>query len=254
MKRVWKGLAILATAVVICGVIAGVWSYFYTADLPATSQLHEFDPAMASEARLRLCDGSEAVIPIVPHDNFGNYVLSGVVAAEGQPDSRSPFRALIADFASDVQPRVGRYSWEIARSLVCNKPSRLGRQFEEVRVANAIERKFNHPQILTMYLNRVYLSTNTYGIEAGANLYFGKHASDLSLEEAALLVGLIRAPNRYSPKLHPERAIERRNSVLDEMVNQGSVSRADADRAKTIGLRMRGDLQQPVSLPWNSLR
>jgi membrane peptidoglycan carboxypeptidase len=77
-----------------------------------------------------------------------------------------------------------------------------------------------------------YFGTGAYGVEAAARKYFAKSASSLTLEEAALLVGLIKSPNYYSPQAHRERALERRNVVLDEMVAQGSVSRIDAALAK----------------------
>jgi penicillin-binding protein 1A len=241
MKRIWKGLGTLAFIAVTAVAAAAGWLYFYTADLPPTSQLQEFNPATESEALVRFCDGTEAVAHVVPSDKLGHYLLRAVTVAEGQPDPRSPFYAVIRDFPR--QRQYGRYSWQIARTLVCEKRSQYGRVLEELRVANAIERKFEKPEILTIYLNRVYLGAGTYGVEAGANRYFGKPASNLSLEQAALLVSLIRAPSRYSPTAHRDRALQRRNSVLDGMVNQGSVSRADADRAKAAGLSLRRDIQ-----------
>jgi membrane peptidoglycan carboxypeptidase len=105
-----------------------------------------------------------------------------------------------------------------------------------LRLADRIQRHFSQRQVITIYLNRVYLGENTYGIEDASRRYFGKHALDLSLDEAALLAGLIRSPNHNSPIAHPDRAVERRNLVLDRMVADGTVSRAEADR---VNLRYR---------------
>jgi membrane peptidoglycan carboxypeptidase len=80
-------------------------------------------------------------------------------------------------------------------------------------LAEQIQRHFNQRQVLTIYLNRVYLGENTYGVEDASMRYFGKYAFDLSLDEAALLAGLIRSPRRDSPIVHPERAVERRNHL-----------------------------------------
>jgi membrane peptidoglycan carboxypeptidase len=108
----------------------------------------------------------------------------------------------------------------------------LNRQFQELRLANAINRAFDQEDVLTIYLNRVYLGPNVYGIEAAAKRYLGKNASDMTLEESAAMVSMIRSPRMYSLLLHPDRATQRRDSILDEMVIEGSVSQADADRAK----------------------
>lgn len=234
--QVVKKAAVILGAFLLCAGAGAAWLYFYTADLPPISQLEPFNPASESELHLRFCDGTDALVHVVPYDKLGHFVLAALAAAEGKPDPRSPYRLLIVDLMSDAHPHSGRYSFQIARTLTCERRSSLRRQFQELRIASAVHRHFSGKQIVTVYLNRVYLGTNAYGVEAGANKYFGKHASALSLEEAALLVGLIRAPNQYSPTSHPDRAIERRNSILDEMVSQDSVSRADADRAKTAGL------------------
>ena len=92
-------------------------------------------------------------------------------------------------------------------------------------------------ELIIMYLNSVCLGSETYGIESGSEQYFGKTASKLTLEEAALLVGMIRAPGIYSPVNHPDRAEQRRNTILDDMVVQGSVTRSDADRAKAVPIQ-----------------
>jgi membrane peptidoglycan carboxypeptidase len=76
------------------------------------------------------------------------------------------------------------------------------------------------------------------GIDAGAEKYFGKSASQLKLEETAALVGMIRSPRIYSPVAHPDRAAQRRNSILDGMAVQGIVTQIEADRAKDIPIRM----------------
>jgi penicillin-binding protein 1A len=81
-------------------------------------------------------------------------------------------------------------------------------------------------------LNRVYLGENTYGVEDASRRYFEKHVSDLSLDEAALLVGLIRSPNHDSPINRPDRAVGRRNWVIDQMMAEKTVSKEEAERAK----------------------
>jgi membrane peptidoglycan carboxypeptidase len=160
-----------------------------------------------------------------------------VTAAEGKPDNRSPFLSLF------FQPRdrhVATYQTQLARSIACTQPhgSMLKWHFQVLRLDNAINRKFGEEELLTIYLNRVDLGSHVYGIENGAKKYFGKPASQLTLDETAVLVGMIRSPHFYSPSAHPDRAAQRRNSILDDMVAQGSVTQNDADAAKAIPLQV----------------
>jgi hypothetical protein len=129
---------------------------------------------------------------------------------------------------------------------------KLNRQFQELRLANAINRAFDQEDVLTIYLNRVYLGPNVYGIEAAAKRYLGKNASDMTLEESAAMVSMIRSPRMYSPLLHPDRATQRRDSILDEMVIEGSVSQADADRAKSRAGSLFGVVCEQSPLPSKS--
>ena len=229
MRRVLKAIELLGVATLACaiGLLAGL--YFYTGDLPPVSQLRKFQGISDSEAQLRSCDGAEQTIAVVPAEKLGPNTVASLVAAEGKVDVRSPF---IASFFPAKEQHTVPYQIQLARSLVCTKGSELTRQFQELRLANAINRDFAQEDLLTIYLNRVYFGPNVYGIEGAAKRYFRKNASNLTLEESALLVSLIRAPHFYSPLLHPERAVERRNSILNEMVVERSVSQSDADRAK----------------------
>jgi len=99
-------------------------------------------------------------------------------------------------------------------------------------VALRIERQFTKQQILELYVNRIYFGTGCYGVETASQLYFGKSASKLNLSEAALLAGLIRSPNRFSPLKNPEGAAMQRNAVLDRMVALKKITPAEAEEAK----------------------
>src|SRR5436190_7028835 len=106
-------------------------------------------------------------------------------------------------------------------------------------LAIQIERRFTKPQIFTMYANQIFLGHGAYGFEAGAQYYFSKHAKDLSLEEAALLASLPKAPNSYSPIINPERAMRRRNLVINSMLEDGKVTAEQAVRAKNMPIQLR---------------
>jgi penicillin-binding protein 1A len=235
------GVVILVAA---CAVVS--WLYFYTADLPSIAELYRCNPAAASEIQT----GLGSLAHVVPSDLLGKYVVSALLAAEGQAESRGPIRATIANLLSGVQPSAQMYSWQLARVLVPNGHG-VRQQIIELRLAEQIQRHFDQRQVLTIYLNRVYLGENAYGVEDASMRYFGKHAADLSLDEAALLVGLIRFPRRDSPVEHPERAVQRRNWVIDQMVSQGSVSQEDAAQAKTAPLIVKKATNSEATYDWN---
>jgi membrane peptidoglycan carboxypeptidase len=104
-----------------------------------------------------------------------------------------------------------------------------------------LERRFTTNQLLDIYLNRAYFGPGVYGIESAAERYLAKPASQLSLAEAALLVGLIRSPSMFSPLAHPDRALARRNEVIDAMVKRGSIGWEQAGKAKSMSLGMAAD-------------
>ena len=190
---------------------------------------------------MHLCDGSETTITALPYDKLDRYLLPAVKAAEGEPAPNGPYPTVIRDLWHWNDPperRYGAYSFQLARTMACGRPPRqLPRMLKELRIANAIERKFDTAQVLTIYLNHVYLGPDSYGAEAGAIRYFGKHAWDLSLDQAALLAALIRSP-RYLIA-HPERALKLRNSILDGMATKGMISAKDAIAAKATELSIR---------------
>ena len=119
----------------------------------------------------------------------------------------------------------------------------LKRKVQELLLALWLERRFTKDEILTLYLNRVYLGAGAYGIDAASHNYFGKPASDLALNEAALIAGLLKAPSRYNPTHHPHDAGARAQLVVESMVAAGYISRAEADTAITTPIYL-----QPPSL------
>jgi membrane peptidoglycan carboxypeptidase len=122
----------------------------------------------------------------------------------------------------------------------------MRRKLAEARMALQMERRLPKRRILELYLNHIYLGAGAYGIEAAARTYFGKPAAQLSLLEAATLAGLPQAPSAYNPREHPERAMRRRNRVLDMMARIRVITPAQAEQFK----------QQPVTLapPSGALR
>ena len=127
---------------------------------------------------------------------------------------------------------------QLSRNLFLSPDRNFRRKMQEVMLAIQIERRFTKPQIFTLYANQIYLGHGVYGFEAGANYYFGKKAKDLTLEEAAVLAGLPKAPNAYSPINNPDRALHRRNLVINNMLEDGKITAEEAQRAKNSPIRL----------------
>lgn len=127
---------------------------------------------------------------------------------------------------------------QLAKNLFLTREQTLKRKMNEWLLALQIERYYTKNQIMELYANHIFLGANAYGVEAGAETYFGKKAKDLTLEEAALLAGIPKAPGEYSPTANPTKAKERRDLVLDLMAKTGFVSEAEANAAKAKPLQL----------------
>jgi len=148
-------------------------------------------------------------------------------------DWRGILRALVRDVLSgSAKEGASSITQQLARNSLPLGGRTLNRKILEAMVALRIEQKFTKQQILELYMNRIYFGSGCYGVETASQAYFGKNASKLNLSEAALLAGLIRSPNRFSPLKNPEGAAIQRNAVLDRMVELKKVSGAEAGQAK----------------------
>ncbi len=123
-------------------------------------------------------------------------------------------------------------SQQLAKNLFFGPERTIKRKVQEMILALWLERRFTKDQILALYLNRVYLGAGNFGIEAAARSYFGKSARALEMNEAAMLAGLLKAPSRYAPTRHRDRAAARAAVVLDRMAAAGFITQAQANVIK----------------------
>ncbi len=121
---------------------------------------------------------------------------------------------------------------QLARQTFLSRDKTYRRKLKEVILAAHIENVYTKKEILELYLNKVYFGDGLYGVEAASRGYFGKHAAELDVDEAALLAGLIQSPSSYAPTVNLERALARRNVVLQAMVSTGAIERADRRAAR----------------------
>ncbi|NEU31528.1 PBP1A family penicillin-binding protein [bacterium LRH843] len=148
-------------------------------------------------------------------------------------DFRSIGRALYRDMIAGEKLEGGStITQQLAKRVFLTSEKTFLRKTKEVLIAMNIERRYSKNQILEMYLNQIYFGHGAYGIQAASKLYFNKDVSELSIEEGALLAGLPKAPNTYSPLVNPERSKQRRDLILNVMQRQGYISAEESTRLK----------------------
>ncbi len=161
-----------------------------------------------------------------------------------------PYRlagAVIKNITTGSREGASTITQQLTKNLFLSSDQTYTRKFNEWMMALEIERFYTKRQILEMYMNYVFLGAGAYGFEAGARTYFGKTLKDLNLEEAALLAAIPKSPE-YSPTRNMQKALLRRNIVLDQMAKYGHISQAEADRAKAKPIKL-ADSAYYQSLP-----
>jgi len=147
--------------------------------------------------------------------------------------------------AGQVRQGGSTITQQVAKSFLSHERT-IQRKAKELVLARRLEARLDKNQILNLYLNRIYLGSNAYGVKAAAKVYFGKPLKELNLSEMAMIVGLARAPSRYSPRRSVERATRRRNQVLGLMVQAGALSEAQAGEARKEPVRLAKRPEDPL--------
>ena len=139
---------------------------------------------------------------------------------------------------------------QLARNLFLSSQKTYSRKLQEMFLTIQIERRFSKEQILGLYVNQIYLGHGRYGFEAGSEFYFSKHVKDVTLAEAALLAALPKGPEYYSPIREPERAVRRRNLVLNEMLLDHKITAGQAAAAKAEPLQLKVEVPPNSEAPY----
>jgi penicillin-binding protein 1A len=148
-------------------------------------------------------------------------------------DVRRIFGALWADITHGHIVQGGStITQELVKNTMLTNTQTVTRKLQEARLALQMEQVYSKDQILEMYLNTVYYGNGAYGIEAAAQSYFGKHTSELTVAEGALLAGVLKGPGIYAPNIHLDKSIDRRNLVLDQMFKYKFITQEEMMAAK----------------------
>ena len=228
-------------------VISSLWKY--AGELPDYHQLEKYEPPVttrlyAGDGRLLMEYAAEKRF-FVPVDKIPEQVKNAFIAAEdknfythGGIDYVGIVRALlgnIKNIGSGRRPAgASTITQQVAKNLFLTSQKNIKRKTQELLLAFWLEHKFSKEQILTLYLNRVYLGAGTYGIEAASQKYFQKSSRDMNLLEAAIIAGMLKAPSRYNPIASAERAKERAKVVLQNMVNNDALTERQMKYALTL--------------------
>jgi len=134
--------------------------------------------------------------------------------------------------AREVTQGASTITQQLARQTFNLLERSYKRKILEAFIAQRIEKHYSKPEILELYLNRIFFGLNFYGVQAAARGYFGKDVKELTIEESATIVGLIKSPNNIQPLRHPQRALKERNYVIDRMTTEGTLTLVDAAKIK----------------------
>ncbi|MGA7156415.1 MAG: PBP1A family penicillin-binding protein [Acidobacteriaceae bacterium] len=243
-------LALLGASAIF-GVTLGL-VLVYSINLPQMTELEHYRPSTTTElydihGQVFGSFAQERRI-VVPYSEFPDILREALLSIEDKDFEHNGGINLVRVVEAayeDVHTHgkvqgASTLTMQLARNLFLSSEKTYGRKLQEIFLALEIERRFTKQQIFTLYANQIYLGGGVYGFEAGAEYYFSKHARDLTLPEAALLAALPKGPESYSPVRFPERALRRRNLVIQEMLNDRkiTVQQADAAKATPLGLHL----------------
>ena len=250
----WVLFALLAVLAAAVGAASGLL-LVYSTDLPQVEQLERYRPSSVTE----LYDTQNRVIGtfalqrrvIATYDDYPQVLRDALVSIEDKDfytHSGINFWRIVGAAYRDVESGgkvqgASTLTMQLARNLFLSPDRSFYRKVQESLLAIQMERRFTKPQIFTLYANQIFLGHGAYGFEAASEYYFSKPAKQLTLEEASLLAGLPKAPQYYSPINHPDRALKRRNLVLNGMLEDGKITAAQAAdaKAKPIALNLQKD-------------
>ena len=240
-KSRW-GWKLLLAAIVLAGGFGLVTFYALwaqTLDLKKVGEMPERNTVFDVDGKIysRLAGANRLIVQL---SEVSPFFLEALIAREdtrfyqhGGMDARGLLRALYRNLTSgSVKEGASTITQQLARNSLPLGGRNLRRKMLEAMVALRIERQFSKEQILELYVNRIYFGSGCYGVETASQAYFGKNASKLNLSEAAILAGLIRSPNRFSPLKNPEGAAAQRNVVLERMLELKKITAAQAREAK----------------------
>ncbi len=247
-----NGSRILVIFVVVLAVmIAGVGCGFLTATLNTKTDLEDVRPAASSQIydingnELANVHAEQNRVP-VKIDKIPEHLKDAFIAVEdvrfydhAGVDPKGILRAVYANITNQGVAEGGStITQQLAKNAYLTQDRTMKRKVQEIFLALQLERKYTKEEILELYLNQIYFGQGAYGVQAAAKTYFGKNVEDLDLNECAMLAGIPKSPNYYSPLNNLDAAQERKGVVLDQMAKYGYISSSTAAKTKAQELNL----------------
>lgn len=237
----------------LCGCLAGlflliiataVFMRYIFSGLPPVYEMEEYTPSLTT----RVYDRNNKLIhefsiekrSMVPLSEIPVDLQNAAVAMEDREffehaglSFRGIFRAALHDLIHvSAKQGASTLTQQLSRGVFLSQEKKIIRKIREIILAVQIEHQFSKQEILQLYLNQIYLGRGAYGVKSAAKRYFNKDLSELTTGEAAIIVGLVPAPERYNPFTNPERSRQRRDLVLSVMKEQGYITQEEYEAAK----------------------
>ncbi len=244
-KRSWLTLFAveLVSALLITVCVALLAAAYTILGLPDISSLRSYSPPTVTQ----VFDSDLNPIAywymerrwVVPRSRIPDRLLYAFLAAEDARFYEHPgvdlvgvIRAMVKNIeAGQIVQGASTITQQVTRSLLLSRERTFIRKIKEAILAYQIDSVLSKDEIITLYLNQIFLGEGSYGVEAAARTYFAKHVEELSLAECAILAGLPQAPSRYNPYRHFQRAKRRQAYVLRRMVEEGFITQTEAEQA-----------------------
>jgi penicillin-binding protein 1A len=259
------GIAALFVVTALVGTLSGV-VFAYAGDLPLISALDDYTPHTIT----RVLDKDGALVEdfaverrvVVSYEQIPEHLRNAIIAAEdggffehtGLSISRMVLALLRDLVAPGRTPGGSTLTQQLARNLFAQEigfatgDRSYERKVRESLVAMQIEKRYTKQEIFTMYCNQIYWGHGAYGVEAASQVYFGKHVSELNLEEAALIAGIIQGNVRQSPYVNMDAATRRRNYALQRMADERFITQELADQTKQKPIVTRGEAAEDSTI------
>ncbi len=265
MKRFWnidiprsrvRLLLLALAALCVAGALAAVLGFaILSRDLPSLGRIQSIEPTRKTLIFAANGDTIHEFYTenrtVVPLERLPRRLQEAVVAIEDRRfyshyglDPKRLVKVIWTNLTTSSSPGASTLTQQLARNLFLTFDKTVQRKLKEMILALRIEQTYSKDEILTLYLNQIYLGKGTYGVQAASHIYFGKDVWDLNAAEATLMAGMIQMPERYSPLRHPERAYRRRTTVLESMIAAGYISREEAHAINEIEVTIVGDEAQ----------
>lgn len=246
----WLGLCAAALVVVVIGFVA-FWVFTLTRDLPSIETLKNYAPPITT----RVYAGNGTVLGEYAHERrifvpaafIPKLVKEAFTSAEDRNfyshpgiDPSGMLRAAIKDVGLVLEGRrpqgASTITQQVARGFLLNSDLKMARKVREAILAVRIDATYPKEKVLELYLNEINLGQNSYGVAAAALNYFGKSLDELTIPEVAFLASLPKSPSHYDPRFHHQAALDRRNWVIGQMLDNGYITDAQAAEAKATPL------------------